>query len=196
VTAVLPELDAQLSRAGQVHVRQARPEDRPALAAMHERLSLRSRYLRYFTGAPNVELDIQRLLRPTDDDHETVVALIDGQLVAVGCYERLDDLGVAEVAFLVDDEHQGRGLGTLLLGELAELAAARGIRRLVAETLPANSNMLHVFRDCGLRHVVTAGRDTIRVEIPLDDDVRALTWREIAHTVLDPPAFRVDAHEQ
>jgi hypothetical protein len=52
--------------------------------------------------------------------------------------------------------------------------------------------MLNVFRDCGLRHSVVYGRDTVRIEIPLDEDVRALSWRDIAHTVLDPPA--VETH--
>jgi hypothetical protein len=48
--------------------------------------------------------------------------------------------------------------------------------------------MLSVFRDSGLRHVVVKDQDTVHVEIPLDPATGGLTWREVAHTVLEPAA--------
>ncbi|MDX6287109.1 MAG: hypothetical protein QOG53_2594 [Frankiales bacterium] len=191
MTAVLPDHEAWLTRAGRVHVRGGRSEDVAATRSLHERLSPWSRYLRYFTGAPNVERSIGRLLRPPDETHETVIALIDREIVAVACYERLDDPRLAEVAFLVDEGHHGQGLATLLLAELVNVARARGVHRFVAEVLPSNSGMLSVFRDIGLRTEVSSGTDSVHIEIPLDDEPWALHgWPDLAQSVLDPSRVR------
>jgi GNAT superfamily N-acetyltransferase len=55
--------------------------------------------------------------------------------------------GRAEVEFAVTEDYQGRGLATLLLARLAELAVARGIPIFEAEVLPASKRMLQVLRD-------------------------------------------------
>ena len=70
--------------------------------------------------------------------------------MAVGRYERLGpDSPDAEVAFVVEDAHQGRGIGSVLLEHLAEAARENGITRFVAEVLPQNGGMLRVFSDFG-----------------------------------------------
>ena len=70
--------------------------------------------------------------------------------MAVGRYERLGpDSPDAEVAFVVEDAHQGRGIGSMLLEHLAEAARDNGIGRFVAEVLPQNGSMLRVFSDVG-----------------------------------------------
>ena len=71
-------------------------------------------------------------------------------MIAVGRYDRIDD-SQAEVAFLIEDAHQGRGIGQLLLEHLAEAARERGITRFVAEVLPQNRRMAAVFADAGYR---------------------------------------------
>jgi GNAT superfamily N-acetyltransferase len=191
VTAV-PEYEAWLTRAGLVRIRQSRPDDRAAVRAMHRDLSLASIYLRYFSAGVNIERTLESLLRPPDDTHGTLVAIIDDHIVAVACYECLDDASAAEIAFLVDDTHHGIGLATLLLAELTLLARSRGIRRFVAVTLPSNTAMMRVFRDCGLRCSVTHGADGIQIDVPLGDDPRpAHGWGGLASTVLYPPLERV-----
>ena len=55
----------------------------------------------------------------------------------------------AEVAFLVQDAHQGRGIGQLLLEHLAQAGRERGVERFVAEVLPDNRRMIQVFREQG-----------------------------------------------
>ena len=70
-------------------------------------------------------------------------------VIAVGSYDRQRDRAVAEVAFMVDDEFQGRGLGTLLLEHLAVIGARHGIERFTALTLPENDEMLGVFQSAG-----------------------------------------------
>ena len=76
--------------------------------------------------------------RPPDAEHVSLVAEVRGEVVGVATYERGDEPGEAEVAFIVDDEFQGRGVGMLLLEHLAVVASRHGVVRFVADTLPAN----------------------------------------------------------
>jgi GNAT superfamily N-acetyltransferase len=192
MTATMPEYEGWLARGGFVRIRSARPEDRAEVREMHQRLSIRSIYLRYFTCGINLERTLERLLRPADDGHETLVTLIDDRIVAVACYERVGVDDSAEVAFLVDDEHHGLGIATLLLAELALVAQGRGIRRFVAVTLPSNTAMLSVFRDCGWSYSVTHNRDGVRIVVPLHSDARpGLHWGGAVNAVLNPPLQRI-----
>jgi RimJ/RimL family protein N-acetyltransferase len=170
VVATFPEYDAQLTRAGTAHVRRVRPEDRDGLTALHARLSEETVHLRYFTAAPNLERELDRLLRPVDDQHEALVALIDGEIVGVAGYERTT-LDAAEVAFLIDDDHHGLGVATILLGILATAAKQRGIAHFVADTFIYNLPMLSVFRDCGLCYWASADGEVMQIRVPLDDSI-------------------------
>ena len=78
------------------------------------------------------------------------------RIVAVAEFARLRDPAVAEVAFTVADELQGRGAATRLLEQLAARAAEAGIESFVAEVLPENAAMLSVFRDAGFEVVAHA----------------------------------------
>ena len=69
------------------------------------------------------------------------------ELIAVARYEPTNDPEVAEVAFVVQDAWQGKGLGRLLLRELLAAAAARGIRRFRADVLTDNVRMLRLLSD-------------------------------------------------
>jgi len=72
------------------------------------------------------------------------------ELIAVARYDRLtDDPAAAEVAFVVLDHEQDRGIASVLLQHLAAAARERGIPRFVAETLTENQAMLSVFRAAG-----------------------------------------------
>src|SRR3712207_9582042 len=78
----------------------------------------------------------------------------------------------AEVAFLIEDAHQGRGLGSVLLEHLAAAARERGIRNFVAEVLAQNSRMVRVFQDAGYKSersfedgVVQIGRASCRERV-------------------------------
>jgi GNAT superfamily N-acetyltransferase len=77
-----------------------------------------------------------------------LVAILDGELVGVARFDRLDP-DAAEVAFVVADAQEGRGIGSLLLEHLAGAARERDISRFEADTLLSNSAMLGVFRDAG-----------------------------------------------
>ncbi|MFC7613849.1 GNAT family N-acetyltransferase [Actinokineospora soli] len=123
------EADVVLSDGGTVHLRPIVPTDADALLAFHGRLSERTRYFRYFGPYPRIpEKDLRRF--STVDHHGRVafVALLGDDIIAVGRYERLPDADSAEVAFVVEDAHQGRGLGSILLEHLARRRASAGWR--------------------------------------------------------------------
>jgi acyl-CoA synthetase (NDP forming)/RimJ/RimL family protein N-acetyltransferase len=144
------EADVLASDGGTVHVRPIRPDDAERIDALHRRLSTETIYLRFFAPLPRLSPTmLERLVHVDYADRFALVAELGDELVAVARYDRLPGSDEAEVAFLVEDAHQGRGLGSLLLEHLAAAATASGIRRFVAETLPENQRMLQVFRDAG-----------------------------------------------
>lgn len=144
------EADVVLSDGGVVHLRPIVPSDAERLVAFHGKLSERTRYLRYFGAYPRIpQRDLERFSVVDHHDRVAFVALLGDDIVAVGRYERLGSGLSAEVAFVVDDEHQGRGLGSILLEHLAAAASESGLRRFVAEVLAENSAMVRVFRDAG-----------------------------------------------
>jgi GNAT superfamily N-acetyltransferase len=87
--------------------------------------------------------------------------------VAIGRYDRTDDPSVAEVAFVVTDDYQHRGLGAVLLTQLAERAHQVGIVRFCAETLAENRAMLNVFRDSGYPMTATNCCGVVEVTLAL-----------------------------
>jgi acyl-CoA synthetase (NDP forming)/GNAT superfamily N-acetyltransferase len=143
--------DVLLSDGSAVHMRQIRPEDAPAIVDFHSRMSDRTRYLRYFSPYPRIpERDLERFVNVDHRDREAFVITAGPRIMAVGRYERLGpDSPDAEVAFVVEDALQGRGIGSVLLEHLAEAARENGVARFVAEVLPQNGGMLRVFNDFG-----------------------------------------------
>lgn len=136
--------------------------------ALHGRLSDESVYLRYFS--PHARLSEREVARSTQVDHrdrEAFVVLEGDALIGVASYERGADPGAAEIAFEVDDRHQGRGIGTLLFEMLAGAARERGIRRFVANVLPQNRRMLQLFRDAGLAERTRFEGGVVEVELEL-----------------------------
>ena len=145
------EADVLLSDGSAVHLRPITPADAPAIVEFHSRMSDRTRYLRYFSPYPRIpERDLQRFVNVDHRDREAFVVVSGSRIMAVGRYERLGPGSPdAEVAFVVEDAHQGRGIGSVLLEHLAAAAREHGITRFVAEVLPQNSGMLRVFSDFG-----------------------------------------------
>ncbi|WFE39078.1 bifunctional GNAT family N-acetyltransferase/acetate--CoA ligase family protein [Micromonospora sp. WMMD998] len=144
-------VDVLLSDGTTVQLRQIRADDAAAIVAMHARFSERTRYLRYFSPYPRIpERDLKRFVTVDHRDREAFVVLAGERIVAVGRYERLGPASPeAEVAFVVEDAYQGRGIGSVLLEHLADAAGRHGIAHFVAEVLPANGTMLRVFADFG-----------------------------------------------
>ncbi|GIF36080.1 GNAT family N-acetyltransferase [Actinoplanes xinjiangensis] len=136
----------------------------------HSRMSDRTRYLRYFSPYPRIpERDLQRFVNVDHRDREAFVTLADGRITAVGRYERLGpDSPEAEVAFVVEDALQGRGIGSVLLEHLADAARENGITRFVAEVLPENNGMLRVFGDTGYQVQRRYADGVVHLSFPIE----------------------------
>jgi GNAT superfamily N-acetyltransferase len=102
-------------------------------------------------------------------DHEALVAVgADGTLLGVARSVRSrSDPQVAEAAVTVADDWQGRGMGTALLGILADRAREEGIHRFTALMLATNREMLELFEDLGPVRILKQASGTVELEITL-----------------------------
>jgi acyl-CoA synthetase (NDP forming)/RimJ/RimL family protein N-acetyltransferase len=190
------EADVVLSDGGTVHLRPIVPSDADALLAFHGRMSARTRYLRYFGAYPQIPpRDLERFTTVDHHDRVAFVALLGDDIVAVARYERIDHGPTAEVAFVVEDRHQSRGLGPIFLEHLAAAAKERGIERFVAEVLAENSAMLGVFRAAGYHVAREMEEGVYHLEFaidPTEESVAVARSREQAaearsvHNLLHP----------
>jgi acyl-CoA synthetase (NDP forming)/GNAT superfamily N-acetyltransferase len=178
------EADVVASDGGIVHLRPILPSDADALVRFHQSLSERTRYLRYFGPYPRIPpRDLERF---TTVDHSTRVALIcllGDEIIAVGRYEGLGPVPdgrveAAEVAFVARDDHQGRGLGSILLEHLAAAARENGLRRFEAEVLVENHQMVRVFRDAGYQVSRDFAEGVLHLEFDIDPTERSLAVRD------------------
>ena len=159
--------DVILRDGATLRLRAPATEDVGALTAFFGAMSDRSLYLR-FHGLQRIDdALIRHFLEPDWETSGVLVGELDGRIVAVGEYMRLRDPSAAEAAFAVADEHQGRGIGTRLLEQLALRAAEVGIERFVAEVMPENRAMIGVFEGTGLdvTRELEAGEFEIRFPI-------------------------------
>ncbi|GAA2584672.1 GNAT family N-acetyltransferase [Actinomadura fulvescens] len=147
------EADVVLTDGGTAHLRPVRSDDAELLRAFYARLSPESIYYRFFSPRPQLtEREIEHFTTVDYDRRVALIATIGDSMVAVVRYDQLPDRpGTAEVAFLVEDAHQGRGLGAVLLEHIAAAARERGLHRFVASVLPDNRRMTRVFREAGYR---------------------------------------------
>jgi acetyltransferase len=131
-----------------VTLRHIRPEDESALTALYERLSPESSYQRFFTVMRRLPPDWAHILANVDYDRRMAIVALGpaGELIGVARYIYDERTHEAEIAIVIEDRWQGRGLGTRLLGELVGYAEGKGIRRFRAYVLAENLRMLKLIR--------------------------------------------------
>src|SRR5690349_3442323 len=203
------EADVVLSDGGTVHLRPITPDDGDKLREFHGRLAERTRYFRYFGPYPRIpQRDLERFSTVDHHDRVALVALLGDDIVAVGRFDRLrgdNQRGghqgdSAEVAFVVEDGHQGRGLGSILLEHLAAAAREVGLARFEAEVLAENGQMVRVFRDAGYQVSRAFEEGVLHLEFaidPTDESVAVARAREQAaearsvHNLLHPRSVAV-----
>ena len=146
---------AEVLRDGRrVLIRAVRPQDREGLLAAFARTGDEARYRRFFS--PKRSFTESETAFYVDVDFRNHVALVaeleqDGRAeIAAGARYIVSGPDCAEVAFMVRDDCQGLGIGSLLMRHLVALARTAGLASLVAEVLPDNSAMLKVFKRAGL----------------------------------------------
>ena len=138
--------DVSLRDATHAHMRPIRSDDAPRLVALYDHLSRDTRYHRFFSVMQRLPPDWARFLATVD--YRSRLALVvespddADTLIAVARYEPTTESGTAEVAFVVQDGWQERGLGTVLFSELLVAAAVNDIRRFRAWILADNRRML------------------------------------------------------
>ena len=162
------EADVLLKDGSTAHIRPIRPEDKDLLVEFYSQVSDQSKYYRFFSPMPTLsERDVARFTEVDHVERVAFVVLLKSRMIAVGRYDVVE-AGEAEVAFLVQDEHQGRGIAQILLEHLAQAARERGLDRFVAEVLPDNQPMIQTFRDAGYRVVSQYDDGVLSLEFPID----------------------------
>ncbi|MGI9156992.1 MAG: GNAT family N-acetyltransferase [Marmoricola sp.] len=162
------EADVLLRDGHTAHLRPMRSEDRELLTEFYARVSDTSKYLRFFAPMPRLsERDLDRFSNVDHRDRVAIVLTVAARMIAVGRYDVVEK-GEAEVAFLVEDQHQGRGIAQLLLEHLAQAGRESGVDRFVAEVLPENVKMIQVFRDAGYNVAGGFEEGVMRFEFPID----------------------------
>jgi acyl-CoA synthetase (NDP forming)/GNAT superfamily N-acetyltransferase len=147
--AVAGSVYALLADGTTIEIRPATPDDLLTVEAMHQALS-QDNTCRRFSGLsrPTAENEARRICRDPAPGHVSLLALLDGEIIADAIYEAAGD--TAEVVFTVAERMHGRGVATLLLEHLISLAKSRGIRAFTAQTRRENTAVLEVFADAGL----------------------------------------------
>lgn len=161
----------RLRDGGPLEIRALRSDDRDELLAALHRMSDESLQRRFF--APKRHFTDQEVAFYTGVDFVDHVALVavleeDGRPIIVGGARYLvAKPGAAEVAFAVDDAHQGQGIGALLMKHLGAIARESGLEELFAEVLPGNAAMLKVFKKSGLGVSTKREADVVHVVLRL-----------------------------
>jgi len=176
VIAAPASVDVALRDGATVRIRPMTVADEPALQALLEGLSLESRTFRFFSAGADVRR-VAAYMATIEPEHGRGLVAVAGQperIVAHAAYIR-EEPGRAEVAFEVADDWQGRGIATVLLAHLSELATADGIETFTAVVMPDNHRMIRVFRDSGFAVEVRSQPGELSVELPaeLGEDARA-----------------------
>ncbi|MDS1271164.1 GNAT family N-acetyltransferase [Lipingzhangella sp. LS1_29] len=175
------EADVVLTDGGTAHLRPITPDDADLLRDFHSRLSPETIYFRFFAPYPKLSSrDVERFTQVDYDDRVALVATIGDVMVAVVRYDRIDAES-AEVAFVVADAHQGRGLASVLLEHIGAVARERGVRRFIADVLPENRRMVNVFREAGYTAQQTFDEGVLRLTLdlePTEDAVEVMRARE------------------
>ena len=151
--AVIPypahyESDVVLRDGSTLRLRPIRPGDAEGLLLLHDRLSLQSQRFRFFELAASRADEVSRLLQADHDNEFVLVAEAGNRLVGVATYIRDPrTMERAEVAFVIADALQGRGVGTRMLESLAGVARDHHIETFDAYVLVDNDRMIRVFTD-------------------------------------------------
>ena len=160
------EADVVLRDGATVHVRPVRADDGPAMRAFLESVSPDSIWFRYF-GTVNLDWATSWSVNVDYADRFGLVVESGNPraIIAHAAYVRID-YERAEVAFLVADAWQGRGISTILLAHLAEVAEQHGFSTFFAQVLPQNHRMIDVFRESGFPVQLQSAPDALEIEMP------------------------------
>jgi acetyl coenzyme A synthetase (ADP forming)-like protein len=159
--------DVVLRDGSTVRIRRMQPHDEAGLCALLTSLSEESRWLRFYCLQNSAGIAAEAH-REANLDHSFGLVACSGsdeRVVGHAFYAAVTD-NRAEVAFTIANDFQGRGLGSILLGQLAQVASANGIEIFEADVVAANHAMLRVFRASGFPIEVNAQAGQLQVVFP------------------------------
>ncbi|GAA0576520.1 GNAT family N-acetyltransferase [Streptomyces crystallinus] len=177
------EADVVLRDGGTARIRPITTDDAERLVSFYEQVSDESKYYRFFAPYPRLSAkDVHRFTHHDYVDRVGLAATVGGEFIATVRYDRINAQGrpasapadEAEVAFLVQDAHQGRGVASALLEHVAAVARERGIRRFAAEVLPANNKMIKVFTDAGYQQKRSFEDGSVHLTLDLEPTAESL----------------------
>ncbi|MGP9018047.1 bifunctional acetate--CoA ligase family protein/GNAT family N-acetyltransferase [Streptomyces sp. BR1] len=177
------EADVVLRDGGTARIRPITTADAERLVSFYEQVSDESKYYRFFAPYPRLSAkDVHRFTHHDYVDRVGLAATVGGEFIATVRFDRINAQGrpasapadEAEVAFLVQDAHQGRGVASALLEHIAEVARERGIRRFAAEVLPANNKMIKVFTDAGYQQKRSFEDGSVHLTLDLEPTAESL----------------------
>ncbi len=155
-----------------IDIRALQQDDRAEFLAAVSRTSPESIYRRFFTVRSDfTEREVDYFLNIDFIDHVALVAVMDEAsrpVIVGGARYIVVDSGKAEIAFVVIDQYQRRGIGAVLMRHLSGIARSAGLRELVADILTSNNAMLAVFEKSGLPIETTREHDVVHVALRLD----------------------------
>jgi acetyl coenzyme A synthetase (ADP forming)-like protein len=169
-----PQTPVVLRDGGSALLRPLQEGDAPSLKAFFGALGPGSVRQRFFVSRRLGEADLAKLAAPGGEQEGLAVLVREGEgerMLGVAHYVRLQD-GSAEFGVAVADAHQGRGIGTLLLEHLGQLARARGIGTLRADVLASNGAMLQLLAASGLEISQTRDDEVVHVRFPTEETAR------------------------
>lgn len=175
------EFDIVLRDGSVAQFRPIRSDDAGALIALFDRAGQQSRYFRFFRAKDRLSDEEVKYFTTVDYSARMAFAVFqDDLMVGVGRYDRApEEPDMAEVAFLVDDSQQGKGIGTQLLQLLTNYARSHDVERFQAYVLPDNLAMMRVFRNSGyeLHRTLEEGVYSVDFPVAYSEDARAAEGR-------------------
>ncbi|MEU2392509.1 GNAT family N-acetyltransferase [Streptomyces sp. NPDC007369] len=177
------EADVVLRDGGTARIRPITTEDAGRLVSFYDQVSDESKYYRFFAPHPRLsDRDVHRFTHHDYVDRVGLAATVGEEFIGTVRYDRIGPDGrpasapadEAEVAFLVQDAHQGRGVASALLEHIGAVARERGIRRFAAEVLPANTKMIKVFTDAGYQQRRSFEDGSVHLTLDLEPTAESL----------------------
>jgi RimJ/RimL family protein N-acetyltransferase len=167
---VAEERDERLRDARRVRVRPTRSSDQRAMQELFYRLPEEDVQTRFFQKLTSLtDAAAQHLCSVDYEDEMAFVAVIGPpereRIVGASCYYLNPANGLAEVAYMVDPEWQGAGLGSLLHSRMVEYAGQHGVRGFTADVLVRNASMLRIFQRGGHDVAITTSAGVMEVVI-------------------------------
>jgi Acetyltransferase (GNAT) domain len=153
----------------EISIRRLCAGDETAVLELHQQLTDREQYMRFFVFHPKHLEEFARKMVECSETQCSLGAFEPGQLIGVASYFLVNEPDVAEVAIAVAHEDHLRGVATALLRCLGKVALSNGIQYFDADILAENFDMRRVISDAAWRHTTRFDGDVLHIRIDLNE---------------------------